>query len=324
MKKISVVTPCFNEEGNVYAMYRTVREVFEKLPMYEYEHIFIDNKSKDNTARIMKDIAAKDARVKVIINVRNFGPGRSGGYAVLQAMGDAVIGIACDFQDPPELIPRFLELWEKGYKVVLGQKNKSDESKAMFSIRKTYYRIIQVFSEIKQLENVTGFGLYDKCVVDQFRWINDPDPYFRGTVAELGYEVGLVKYIQPRRRSGVSTYNVFRYLDTAINGLVSTSKAPLRTAIYLGFTMSILSFIIAIAYLIVKFIYWNSFSLGLAPILIGIFFFGSVQMALIGILGEYIGAILLRVTKRPLVVEERINFGIQNDDSGKADASGTD
>jgi polyisoprenyl-phosphate glycosyltransferase len=309
MRLISVVTPCYNEEGNVRAMYERIHDVFVGMPQYEYEHIFIDNRSTDRTASILKDIAKEDGRAKIILNVRNFGPGRSGGYALLQAKGDAVIGLACDFQDPPELIPRFLAMWEDGYKVVFGQKTKSEESKTLFGVRKTYYRIIKSISDIDQLENVTGFGLYDKEVVNYLKWMNDPDPYFRASIAELGYDVGLVQYKQPTRKMGKSSYNLFRYVDTAFTGIMTTSKKPLRFATYIGFSTSLASFALAIVYLVLKLVFWDSFNLGIAPIIIGMFFFSSVQLAFIGVLGEYIGAILSRVTRRPLVVErERLNF----------------
>ncbi|GAA0083781.1 glycosyltransferase family 2 protein [Clostridium sp. CTA-7] len=309
MKKISIVTPCYNEEGNVYNMFQSIKRVFESIENYEYEHIFIDNCSTDRTGEILCEIAEEDARVKVILNARNFGPGRSGGYALLQAKGDAVIGLACDFQEPPELIPDFIKKWEEGYKVVFGQKSESEESKIMFSIRTLYYKIIKKASSSDQLENVTGFGLYDKEVIKMMRWIDDPNPYFRGTIAELGYEVGLVQYVQPKRRAGKSSYNLFRYIDTAINGMINSSQVPLRIASYVGFIMSAISFIIGIIYFMLKIIYWNSFNIGIAPLVIGLFFLGSIQLAFIGVLGEYIGAILTRVTRRPLVVEKkRINF----------------
>lgn len=318
MKKISIVTPCFNEEGNVFNMYASIKKVFNNLPQYEYEHIFIDNYSQDNTAEILRNIASQDNKVKVILNVRNFGPGRSGGYALLQATGDAVIGLACDFQEPPELIPEFIKKWEDGYKVVFGQKNKSEESGLMFFVRKVYYKIIKLFSERDELENVTGFGLYDKSVIDMMRWINDPNPYFRGTIAELGYEVGLVQYVQPKRAAGKSSYNLFRYIDTAITGMINSSKAPLRIATYFGFLLSLVSFIISLIYLILKLIYWNSFTLGMAPLVVGLFFLGSIQLISIGIVGEYVGAILTRVTRRPLIVEkQRINFDNSSIDNKK-------
>ena len=324
MKYVSIVTPCFNEEGNVLALYEKIRQIFIGLPQYKYEHIFIDNCSTDRTADILADIANKDENIKVIFNVRNFGPGRSGGYALLQARGDAVIGLACDFQDPPELIPSFLKMWEDGFKVVFGQKIKSEENKIVFAIRKVYYRIINAISSIDQFTNVTGFGLYDKEVVGYLRWMNDPEPYFRAAIAELGYVVGLVQYTQPVRRTGKSSYNIFRYIDTAIIGILSTSKKPLRIATYFGFSMSAISLLLSLLYLILKLCNWNSFTLGLAPIIISIFFFSSVQLAFIGLIGEYIGSILTRVTRRPLVVERgSINMegnkdlknGIEKDDS---------
>ena len=309
LKTISIVTPCYNEEGNVYSMYISVKNVFKDLKQYSYEHIFIDNCSKDNTGKILQEIACEDKNVKVILNVRNFGPGRSGGYAILQTKGDAVIGLACDFQDPPELIPKFIQMWEEGYKVVFGQKSKSEENGLMFFVRKIYYKLIKSLSTTEQLENVTGFGLYDKSVIDMFRWIDEPNPYFRGTIAELGYEVGLLQYTQPKRKAGKSSYNLFSYIDTAINGMINSSKAPLRFATYAGFFMAFLSLSIAVIYFVLKLIHWNSFNFGIAPLIIGLFFLGSVQLAFIGIIGEYIGSILTRVTRRPLVVEKkRLNF----------------
>lgn len=309
MKHISVMTPVYNEEGNINNLYLAVMEQFVKMPQYTYEHIFIDNCSTDNSELILRKIAKEDKNVKVILNSRNFGPNRSGTYGMQQAYGDALICIVCDLQDPPELIPTLLEKWEEGYKVVFGQKIKSEESKIMYGIRKLYYSIMKKLSDTDHLDNVTGFGLMDKEVVDMIRWTNDPDPYIRGLIMELGYKLCLVPYTQRKRASGKSSYNFAKYFDYAITGLTNTSKAPLRIATLLGFMLSAISFILALFYLIKKLIYWNSFVMGTAPILIGIFFFASVQIALIGLIGEYIGAVLTRVTKRPLVVEkERINF----------------
>lgn len=318
LKFISIVTPCYNEEGNVYSMYLRIKNIFKELSQYKYEHIFIDNCSKDKTADILRGIAQEDNNVKVILNVRNFGPGRSGGYSLLQTSGDAAIAIACDFQDPPELISQFIRKWEDGYKVVFGQKLTSDESKMMFFIRTLYYKLIKSLASVEQLEHVTGFGLYDKSVIEMFRWIDDPNPYFRGTVADLGYEVALIQYNQPKRKVGKSSYNLFRYLDTAINGMMNCSRVPLRIATFTGFVMSLLSLIISFIYLLLKLLNWDSFNLGIAPLIIGMFFLGSIQIAFIGIIGEYIGAILERVIRRPLVVEkERLNFDEVNLDNLK-------
>lgn len=309
MKHISVMTPVYNEEGNIMDLYQAVKAQFDKLPQYTYEHIFIDNCSTDNSRVILRKIAKDDKNVKVIFNIRNFGPNRSGTYGMTQAYGDALICIVCDLQDPPELIPTFLEKWEEGYQVVYGQKTKSEENWLMYRIRKIYYKIMKKLSDTEQIDNVTGFGLMDQEVVEMIRWTNDPDPYIRGLVMELGYKLCLVPYTQRKRHSGKSSYNFFKYFDYAITGLTNSSKAPLRIATLIGFILSGVSLILALFYLIKKLLYWDSFVMGTAPILIGIFFFSSVQIALIGLVGEYIGAILTRVTKRPMIVEEeRINF----------------
>lgn len=308
-KKISILTPCYNEEGNVYNMYMAVKKIFKGLPQYRYEHVFADNCSEDNTASILRNIAAEDKNVKVILNARNFGPTRSGGHALLQTSGDAVISLVCDFQDPPELIVRFLQEWENGYKIVLGQKTKSKENKIKRLARNIYYKIMKTLADAEHLDNVTGFGLYDKEVIETFRWMADPYPYYRGIICDLGYSRKLIEYTQQKRVSGKSSYNFLRYLDEAISGLTNSSKAPLRIASMLGFIFSFISFSIGVIYFIMKLLYWYKFSFGLAPIMISIFFFSSLQLAFIGIIGEYIGVVLTKVTRRPLVIEkERINF----------------
>lgn len=309
MKHISVMTPCYNEEGNVKNIYEAVKMEFEKLPQYTYEHIFIDNYSTDQTRRILRELATQDKNVKVIFNARNFGPNRSGSYGMLQGTGDALICIVCDLQDPPEMIPQFLEKWEEGYKVVLGQKKKSKENILMFQVRKLYYRIMNWLSDTPQYEGVTGYGLFDKEVLETIGWMDDPDPYIRGLVPELGYRTYLLSYIQNKRQFGKSSYNFNKYFDFAITGVTHVSRKPLRIATMLGFIMSGISFFTAFLYLIMKLIWWDRFAMGTAPILIGIFLLASIQLAFIGVIGEYVGAILTRVTKRPMVVEEeRINF----------------
>lgn len=308
-KHISIMTPCYNEEGNIEKIYTAVRAQFEAMPQYTYEHIFIDNYSTDHSRQILRSIAQKDKNVKVIFNARNFGPNRSGSYGMLQASGDALICIVCDLQDPPELIPQFLKKWEEGYKVVLGQKLKSKENPLMFQVRKIYYKLMNWLSEAPQYEGVTGYGLFDKEVLDMIRWMDDPDPYIRGLIPDLGYKTFLLPYTQNRRESGKSSYNFSKYFDFAITGVTHVSRKPLRIATMLGLIMSGISFTLAVVYLILKLIFWNSFAMGTAPILIGMFLLASVQLAFIGVIGEYIGAILTRVTKRPMVVEEeRINF----------------
>lgn len=309
MKHISVMTPCYNEEGNIENIYQAVKEQFDKLPQYTYEHIFIDNCSTDGSRDVLRNLASTDKNVKVILNTRNFGPNRSGSYGMLQGTGDALIVIVCDLQDPPETIPRFLEKWEEGYKVVLGQKTKSKENPLMFQVRKLYYKIMEFLSETEHLTNVTGYGLFDKEVIDMIKWMDDPDPYIRGLIPQLGYKWCLVEYTQQSRKVGKSSYNFSKYFDFAITGVVHVSRKPLRVATLLGFLMSITSFCMAMVYLVMKLIHWNSFVMGTAPILIGMFLLGSIQLAFIGVIGEYIGAILTKVTKRPMVVEEeRINF----------------
>lgn len=309
MKHISVMTPCYNEEGNIRNIYNAVKEQFDKMPQYTYEHIFIDNYSTDSSRKILRELAAEDSNVKVILNARNFGPNRSGSYGMLQGTGDALICIVCDLQDPPEMIPTFLQKWEEGYKVVLGQKTKSKENPLMFQVRKLYYKIMENLSETEHLTNVTGYGLFDKEVLDMIKWMDDPDPYIRGLVTQLGYKWCLVEYTQQERASGKSSYNFSRYFDFAITGLTHVSKKPLRIVTITGLIMSALSFFIAIIYLVFKLVHWYEFDMGTAPILIGVFLLGSVQLACLGVIGEYIGAILTKVTKRPMVVEEeRINF----------------
>lgn len=311
MKHISVMTPCYNEEGNIEKLYTLVKKQFEKIGKYTYEHIFIDNYSTDHSREILRELARRDKNVKVILNARNFGPNRSGSYGMLQGRGDALIVLVCDLQDPPEMIPTFLEKWEEGYKVVLGQKTKSKENPIMFQIRKLYYKVMSLLSETEHLTNVTGYGLFDKEVLDMIKWMDDPDPYIRGLVPQLGYKWCLVEYTQQKREAGKSSYNFNRYFDFAITGVVHVSKKPLRVATMLGFIMSGISFTIALIYLIMKLINWNRFDMGTAPILIGMFLLGSIQLAFIGVIGEYIGAILTKVTRMPMVVEEeRINFEV--------------
>lgn len=308
-KKISIVTPCFNEEENVLDIYQQVRDVFKELSRYDYEYIFIDNCSVDKTVDILKDIAQNDKRVKIIVNARNFGQVRSPSYAFLQADGDAVVTLSADLQDPPVLIKEFIKKWEEGFKIVIGIKNKSNENQVMFAIRNAYYRLIRKIADVEQIKNFTGFGLYDKKFIDAFKKIDDPYPYFRGLITEIGFERAEIKYVQPERKKGKTKNNFYTLYDVAMLGFVNHSKIPLRLASFVGFGMSVLSFIVALIYLIYKLLYWQEFQLGLAPLIIGIFLFASVQLFFIGILGEYIGAIYTQVKHRPLVVEkERINF----------------
>ncbi len=312
MKFISVVTPCYNEEENVDELHRQIRAVFDALPEYDYEHILIDDGSKDRTADLLRELAGRDSKVKVIVNNRNCGHIRTPFYAMLQASGDAAIVMASDLQDPPELIPRFIEQWEAGYKIVVGQKTKSEESPVFFAVRKAYYRLVNRLSEVELLENVTGFGLYDREVVQQFRRLGDAYPYVRGLIGELGYSTARIAYTQPQRKRGISSQNFYRLYDMAMLGITSHSKVPLRLATMLGFALSVLSFLLAIGYIFYKLLYWNRFDAGVAPLVIGLFFIASVQLFFIGIVGEYIGFIHTQVLHRPLVIErERLNFGDQ-------------
>lgn len=310
MKKlISVVTPCCNEEENVEKLYSQIKDVFSKMPDYIYEHILIDNASKDKTIAILKEIAKKDKNLKIIINARNFGHIRSPYYGLLQAKGDAVIVMSSDLQDPPSLIPDFIKKWEEGYKVVVGVKNKSDENWILSHIRRLYYAFLKRLADVELIENFTGFGLYDQKVVEILRRIDDPYPFFRGLICDIGFEKAKVEFTQPKRKGGITKNNIYTLYDMAMLGLVSYSKIPLRLATFLGFTLSFISVLAAGVYFVYKLLFWSSFSVGIAPLVIGLFFFSSVQLFFLGIIGEYIGTIYTQVQKRPLVIEkERINF----------------
>lgn len=309
MPLISIVSPCYNEEDNVEEVYRQVKQIFATLTNYTYEHIFIDNASQDKTVPILRRLAADDHNLKVIINSRNFGHIKSPYYGLLQAEGDAVILLVSDLQDPPEMIRDFITKWEEGFKVVLGVKTQSKETPAMFLVRKMYYDLIGRLSEIELTKNNTGFGLYDRKVINVLRQIDDPYPYFRGLISEIGFESAKIEYTQPARARGITKNNFYTLYDIAMLGITNHSKVPLRLATMLGFLMSAVSLVIAFIYLVVKLLLWNWFSAGIAPIVIGLFFFSSVQLFFIGIIGEYLASIHTQVLKRPLVIEqERINF----------------
>ena len=309
MKLISVVTPCYNEEENVEILYQAIKEIFKQLPQYRYEHIFIDNASHDRTISILKQIAEKDKNIKVIINSRNFGHIRSPYYGILQANGDAVIFIVADLQDPPDKINAFIKKWEEGYKIVIGVKPKSEESLLMFTIRRLGYYWIGRIADIKLIKNFTGFGLYDKKIIDILRSYDDPYPYFRGMIADIGFDVAEIPYQQPERKFGITKNNFYTLYDIGMLGITSYSKVPLRLATMIGFFLASISFVLSLVLLILKLFFWNRFNAGMAPILIGLFFFSSIQLFFIGLLGEYISSINTRVMKRPLVIEkERINF----------------
>jgi glycosyltransferase involved in cell wall biosynthesis len=308
-KLITVVTPCYNEEGNVRDMYRAVRAVFEQLPQYRYEHLFIDNASSDRTPEILRALATEDPSVKVILNTKNFGPVRSPVYGLLQARGNAVIGMAADFQDPPTLIPQFLEAWEKGARIALGVKAESDENGLMYGIRDAYYRMLARVADIDIVHQATGFGLFDEKVIAAMREIADPYPFLRGMIAEIGHDIVRVPFRQPARKAGRSKISTYELFDVALQGFVNYSKVPLRMATMAGFAMAIVSMLVALGYLAAKLFFWDQFQLGMAPILIGFFFLSSIQLFFVGIVGEYIGSIYTQVRNHPHVFErERINF----------------
>ncbi|HUI54894.1 MAG TPA: glycosyltransferase family 2 protein [Bryobacteraceae bacterium] len=309
MKTISIVTPCFNEEDNVLEIYFRVRAVMASFPEYTYEHIFIDNASRDNTLAILKRIAATDRNVKIIANSRNFGPIRSPMHAIREARGDVVIGLAGDLQDPPEMIADFIRRWEQGTPIVIGVKKTSDENPVVYWLRSKYYQLVNRLSDVQTYPHFTGFGLYDRRVIDLIKCFDDPLPFFRGMIADIGLEHAEVVFNQPRRKKGISKHSIFNLYEIAMLGITSLSKVPLRLVTFAGFICSVLSVLTAAGYLVYKLLYWSRFSTGMAPLVIGLFFFGSVQLFFMGIIGEYVGAIHTQVHKRPLVVEkERINF----------------
>jgi polyisoprenyl-phosphate glycosyltransferase len=310
MKTISVVTPCFNEEGNVREVYERVRDLMLRLGKYRYEHIFIDNASRDTTFAVLREIAAADSNVKVIGNARNFGHVRSPMHALLQASGDAIIVLMSDLQDPPEVLAQLLEEWEKGIPIVIAVKNESHEATSMFMVRKLFYRLVnRLADDIETYENFTGFGLYDRQVIDLVRQFGDPYPYFRGMIAEIGLPHSEVLYEQQRRKSGKSKNNFYTLYDLAMLGITKLSKVPLRLVTFAGFAGALISMLGGTAYFAYKILFWGNFTVGIAPIAIGMFFLGSLQLLFMGIIGEYIGNIHTQVHNRPLVVErERLNF----------------
>ncbi|MBX9666423.1 MAG: glycosyltransferase family 2 protein [Candidatus Obscuribacterales bacterium] len=309
MKKISIVSGCFNEEDNVLILIERIRAVFSTLPQYDYEVIFIDNASTDGTVKKLKMVAEQDRRIKIIVNNRNFGVLRSSYHAFLQASGDAVCPMASDLQEPPELLPAFITAWESGAEVVAAVKESSEENWIIFLLRTVFYKLLNKFANIKLIEHYTGFGLYDKCVIKELRQLDDSYPFFRGLIFELGFTIAKVTFKQPERIHGRTKYRWYDLYDIAMNGLTSHSVIPMRIATIMGFTLAGLSFLVATIYLIVKLIFWSSFPLGMAPLVIGMFGMFSVQLIFIGLLGEYIGASHRQLLNRPFVIErERINF----------------
>lgn len=310
MKKISILIPCYNEEENVGPMSEAIVSLFEsELKAYDYELLFIDNDSKDQTRPILRDICAKNPKIKAIFNAKNFGQFNSPYYGMLQTTGDCTISMVCDFQDPVELIPQYIREWENGYKIVIGIKTSSKENRLAYHLRSLYYRIIKKFSDVEQIEHFTGSGLYDREFVDVLRDLKDPTPFLRGIVAELGYKRKEIPYEQPQRRAGKTHNNWYSLYDAAMLSFTSYTKIGLRLATFLGIFFGIVSAAIAIVYLVLKLIYWDRFSAGMAPVLIGMFFLGAVQLFFMGFIGEYILSMNQRIMNRPLVVEEeRLNF----------------
>jgi glycosyltransferase involved in cell wall biosynthesis len=308
MTKISILTPCYNEEENVDELHERICAAMQNFD-YEYEHIFIDNASSDGTMVKVRALVAKDKHVKAIVNARNFGHIRSPYHGLLQCKGDAVIAMASDLQDPPERIPEFIKKWEEGYKVVIGVKTKSQESGLFYLVRTLYYKALRCLSDVPLIEHFTGFGLYDGQVIQILRQFDDPYPYFRGLIADIGFPIAKIEFNQDVRKRGLSKNNLYSLYDLAMLGLTAYTKVPLRVATMLGFLSAAASFLVGMVYLIYKLVDWQNFSLGLAPVVIGLFFLGSVQLIFLGIVGEYIGAIYTQVMHRPLVIErERINF----------------
>lgn len=309
-KKISVLIPCFNEEENVVPMSKAIENVFKNdLPEYDWELVFIDNDSKDNTRPLLEEICRNDKHIKAIFNAKNFGQFNSPYYGICQTTGDCTISMCCDFQDPVELIPKYVREWENGYRIVIGIKTTSKENKLIRFLRSCYYKMIKKFSDVEQIEHFTGSGLYDKSFVDVLKRLDDPKPFLRGIVAELGFKRKEIPYDQPKRRAGKTHNNFYTLYDAAMLSFTSYTKIGLRIATIGGFIMSVLSLLVALVYAILKIVNWDSFPAGNAPILIGVFVLGSIQLFFIGLLGEYVLNINSKIMKRPLVVEEkRINF----------------
>jgi glycosyltransferase involved in cell wall biosynthesis len=308
MSKISIVTPTFNEEENIQKLCLGIKDSMKNLNI-NYEHIVIDNCSTDKTIANLKKICSTDKNVKVIINTKNFGHIKSPFHGILQSTGDACILMASDFQDPLDLIPKYIKKWQSGSKIVLGKKITSEENSLIFSMRKFFYKFLNKISETKLTENTTGSGIFDKSIINKLKNINDPYPYLRGLLSELGEEISVVEFNQPKRLSGITKNNIFTLYDIGMLGIIKHSRAPLRFVTFLGFVLSFFSLLTALVYFIYKLIFWNTFDLGIAPLIIGIFGFASIQVLLLGIIGEYVGILLIHIRNLPLVQEkERINF----------------
>lgn len=310
MKKISILIPCYNEEDNVVPMSEAIVDLFAtELTTYDYELLFIDNDSHDNTRPLLRKICAKNPKIKAIFNAKNFGQFNSPYYGILQTTGDCTISMVCDFQDPIELIPQYIKEWENGYKIVIGIKTSSKENPIMYHLRGLYYKFIKKFSDVEQIEHFTGSGLYDRDFVEVLRNLKDPTPFLRGIVAELGYKRKEIPYEQPKRRAGKTHNNFYSLYDAAMLSITSYTKIGLRLCTFFGVTCGGISVLIGLLYLVLKLVFWDNFVAGMAPILIGMFFLGAIQLFFIGFIGEYILSINQRVMNRPLVIEEeRINF----------------
>ena len=309
-KRITIVTPCYNEELNVRELHRRTRAVMDALPQYEYRHVFIDNASHDGTVAVLRDMAAEFPEVQVIVNARNFGHLRSPMHAFLEADGDAMGFICADLQEPPELFTELLARWEEGFPVVAAIKTGSEESGLMYAIRTAYYNLVGRLTDVKVMSHFTGFGIYDRRVVEILKKrFRDPYPYFRGMIAEIGFPQAQVTYNQAARQHGITKNNFYTLYDLAMLGITNLSKVPLRLVTAAGFISAAVSLVLGSFYLLYKIVFWNSFSLGVAPLVLGLFFLGSVQLLCLGIIGEYVGSIHTFVQNRPLVIErERINF----------------
>lgn len=309
-KTISIMIPCYNEEENARPIYEAVRDELKRsCSNYDYEILFIDNCSEDRTRAIIREICAEDKHVKAIFNSKNFGQFNSPYYGLTQTTGDCTISVCADFQDPVEMIPKFVAEWEKGYKIVCGIKTSSKENPIMYFLRSCYYKLIDKLSSVEQIQHFTGFGLYDKSFIQTLRDLKDPTPFIRGIVAELGPKRKEIEYEQPKRRAGKTHNNFFSLYDAAMLSFTSYTKMGLRVATFIGFMIAGLSFLIALGMLIAKLAFWYSFSAGYAPIIISVFFIGGVQLAFLGFMGEYIMTMNTRIMNRPLVIEEeRLNF----------------
>lgn len=310
MKKISVLIPTYNEEENVVPLSKAIINMFsDNLTDYDYEIIFIDNDSQDDTRSLLRTLCQKNDHIRAIFNAKNFGQFNSPYYGLLQTTGDCTVLLCADFQDPIEMIPEFVHEWEAGYKIVIGQKTASRENKFMYFLRSCYYKMIKSFSDVEQIEHFTGFGLYDRDFINVLRDLDDPTPFLRGIVAELGFRRKQIPYEQQKRRAGKTSNNFMRLYDAAMLSFTSYTKIGLRMATFIGGGIAMVSFLIALVYLILKFVFWDRFVAGTTPILIGMFFLGAVQLVFMGLIGEYILSINQRVMNRPLVIEEeRINF----------------